>query len=66
MAKEMYVVDVQDHEDGSATITFDLPEEVQKVFVELGLKLVLYLHVYEVTEGELWDMMANKARETYE
>ena len=66
MAKEMYVVDVQDHEDGSATINFDLPEEAQKVFVELGLKLALYLHVYEMTEGELWAMMANKAGDTNE
>ena len=60
------VTGIQEHEDGSATITFDLPEEAQKVFVELGLKLALYLHVYEMTEGELWDMMANKAGETYE
>ena len=66
MATEMYVVDVQDHEDGSTTINFDLTEEVQKVFVELGLKLVLYLHVYEMTEGELWDMMEAKAGETDE
>ena len=66
MAKEMYVVDVQDHEDGSATINFELPLEAQKVFVELGLKLTLYLHVYEVTEDELWAMMANKAGDTDE
>jgi len=26
----------------------------------------LYLHVYEMTEGELWDMMENRAGETDE
>ena len=66
MTKEVYVTGIQDHEDGSATINFDLPEEAQKVFVELGLKLALYLHVYEMTEGELWDMMEAKAGETDE
>ena len=62
MTKEIYVTDIEEHEDGSATIHFDLPEEAQKVFVELGLKLALYLHIYDMTEGELWDMLewANK------
>jgi hypothetical protein len=57
MDKEMYVVDVQDHEDGSATIHFDLPEDAQKVFAELGLKLFLYLHAYGMTEDQLWNMI---------
>lgn len=61
--KHMYVTGIDEHEDGSATIHFDLPEEAQKVFVELGLKLALYLHVYGMTEGELWDMMESKEDE---
>jgi hypothetical protein len=57
MTGEIYVTDVEEHEDGSATIHFDLPEDAQKVFVELGLKLALYLHVYDLLEGDVWDWM---------
>lgn len=55
MTKEMYVTNIEEHEDGSATIHFDLPDDVQKVFVELGLKLLLYLHVYGMSEDDVWD-----------
>ena len=63
MTANIYVTGIQDHEDGSATINLDLPEEAQKAFVELGLKLAIHLHVYDVTEGELWAMMENRAGE---
>ena len=45
MTKEpwgMLVTDVQEHEDGGATITFDLNKIARKSLINIGLEFVLY------------------------
>ena len=39
---EIVVTDVQEHEDGGATITFDLNEIARKSLINVGLEFVLY------------------------
>jgi hypothetical protein len=38
----MKVTDLTEHEDGSATFTFDLNDKTAALAQELGLKLLLY------------------------
>jgi hypothetical protein len=37
----MTVTDIIEHEDGSATVTFDMPSQVLAVFAKVGLEHVL-------------------------
>lgn len=39
---EMMVTEVQEHEDGGATITFDLDVGARKALTNLGLEFVLH------------------------
>lgn len=51
------VVEVQEHEDGSATYTFDMDEKTSKATSELGLKFLLYLGVTGMTPDKVFDLM---------
>lgn len=42
------VSDVKEHEDGSATYSFELNEDAQKGLCKLGLEFVLYCAAYEL------------------
>lgn len=42
------VVDTVEHEDGSATYSFDLDEEAKEGLCKLGLEFVLYCAAYEL------------------
>ena len=44
----MVIADVLENEDGSATYTFDLDKQSQKVVVELGLRLTLICAAYDI------------------
>ena len=42
----LVVTDTVEHEDGSATFTFDLDEKTEKLVSELGLRLTLTCAAY--------------------
>lgn len=42
------VVDTVEHEDGSATYTFDLDNDAQRGLCNIGLEFVLYCAAYEL------------------
>lgn len=44
----LVITDVVEREDGSATYTFDLDKQSQKVVVELGLRLTLICAAYGI------------------
>lgn len=59
------VVDEVEHEDGSATYSFDLDEKAQKGLAKLGLELSLYCAAYRLDIQEVFDHIAwlGKSRE---
>lgn len=52
------VVDEVEHEDGSATYSFDLDEKAQKGLAKLGLELSLYCAAYGLDIQEVFDHIA--------
>lgn len=55
------VSDIVEHEDGSATITWDnMSEDDVKFFSEIGLKFILYCAAYNFTIDEAFDKIAGK------
>lgn len=52
------IVGEVEHEDGSATYSFDLDEAAQKSLTELGLKFVLYCAAYQLDIQEVFDHIA--------
>ena len=50
----MLVEHIEEHEDGSATLTVDLDEEEQKLLVSFALKVILTLAAYETTWEEAY------------
>jgi hypothetical protein len=38
---EMQIVEIKDHDDGSATVTFDMSPELLKFFAEIGIRKVI-------------------------
>ena len=64
-------VKMEEHEDGSATYTFDMTEDVANVCTEIGLKVLLYCgilekspeYVFELLGAEI-DSMLKKEEET--
>lgn len=49
------VSDTIEHEDGSATYSFDLSDEAAKKLTELGLEFVLHCAAYELDLGYVLD-----------
>jgi hypothetical protein len=49
------VADTVEHEDGSATFSFDLNEEAQQGLCKIGLEFVLYCAAYELDLGYVLD-----------
>lgn len=49
------VSDVKEHEDGSATYSFELNEDAQKGLCKLGLEFMLYCAAYELDLGYVLD-----------
>ena len=45
------VSDTVEHEDGSATYSFDLDEDAQQGLCKIGLEFVLYCAAYELDLG---------------
>lgn len=49
------VSNVKEHEDGSATYSFELNEDAQKGLCKLGLEFMLYCAAYELDLGYVLD-----------
>ena len=60
-AGNIEVVDVTEHEDGSATYTFDLDEDTAKVAQELGLKLMFYCGFIGVSVEDAFKSILDRA-----
>ena len=61
MSEETFYISVvgeEEHEDGSATYSFDLDEKAQKSLIELGLKFVVYCAAYRLDIQEVFDHIA--------
>ena len=48
---------VIDHEDGGATYSFDMDDDVEKSLVEIGLKFVLHCAAGEVDIQDAYDWL---------
>lgn len=53
------ITDVVEHEDGSATYTFDLPDRARDKLANLGLELVLHCGAYDVDIADALDNIKN-------
>lgn len=60
------VLDVKEHEDGSATYTFDMDQESSDLLTEVGLKLILFCGAAGISTEEVFDYLRQKVdnRET--
>lgn len=59
---EVEVLDIEDQEDGSALITFDLSDDALKSMAQYGLKFVLFCAAYDVTIDEAFNRIAGKTK----
>lgn len=57
---EVNVLDIEDQEDGSSLITFDLSQEALKSMAQYGLKFVLYCGAYDVSIPEAFNRIAGR------
>lgn len=57
--KQMYIemVELEEHEDGSATYKFDLSPDVSFMLAEIGLKALTYCGVCNVTVDQMFDCL---------
>jgi hypothetical protein len=54
------VAEVVEHEDGSATYSFETDETTAKSFAEFGLKVNLYCAVFGVDREDLFHMIKER------
>jgi hypothetical protein len=59
---EVEVLDIEDQEDGSAKITFDLSQEATKIMAQYGLKFTLVCAAYDITIEEGFDRIAGRTK----
>jgi len=55
------VSDVKEHDDGSATYTFDMDQESSDLITEVGLKLILLCGAADIPTEEVFDYLRKKA-----
>jgi len=51
------VTDVVEHEDGSATYTFEMSDEERDQMANIGLKFVLYAGAFSKTTSEMFAIL---------
>jgi len=59
---DVEVLDIEDQEDGSSIITFDLSQEATKSMAQYGLKFVLFCAAYDVTIDEGFNRIAGRTK----
>lgn len=57
---EIEITDVVDHDDGSATMSFDLSDDATKTMASYGVKFLLYCAAYGITTDEAFDLIAGR------
>lgn len=57
---EVEVLDIEEQEDGSSMITFDLSQEATKSMAQYGLKFVLFCAAYDMTIEEAFNHISGK------
>lgn len=57
------VVKVVEHEDGGATYTFDMTDEMSDICGSLGLKLLLYCGALDRSPASVFDMLGEMLTE---
>ena len=57
---EMKVTDYKEHEDGSATMTFDMDDRIAAFVQELGLKLLIYCGVADTSIDDVFASILGK------
>lgn len=57
---EMKMTDCKEHEDGSATYTFDMDDKTAAFVQELGLKLLIYCGVTDTSTNDVFDSILGK------
>lgn len=57
------VEEVKENEDGSATYTFQMSDDVAKEVSSLGLKLILYCGVAQVDLQDVFDWILEQGKE---
>jgi hypothetical protein len=64
MIGTVFVKDVEEHEDGSATITFDVHDDVTRESLQkIGLEFVLYCAALELDMQDALTIIADSAEE---
>lgn len=56
------VVSVEEHEDGSATYTFDMTDAMSAVCCSEGLKLLMYCGAFGLSTSAVYDMIAERGK----
>ena len=59
---KIVVETVDEHEDGSATYTFDMSNDTRDMFVSEGVRLILMCAVAEISVEDAFDMLHGIAR----
>ena len=59
------VEEVKENEDGSATYTFQMSDDVAKEMQSLGLKLILYCGVTQVDLQDVFNWVLEQGKEEY-
>jgi len=58
----MIVETIKEHEDGSATITFDVEESEREAVMSAGLKFILYTAALGITTIEALDILEREVK----
>jgi hypothetical protein len=59
----LVVEKVTEHEDGSATYTFDMSDDTRGMFIEDGVKLMLMCAAAEISVEDAFDMIESIVKE---
>lgn len=58
---EIQVVNITEHEDGSATYTFDVSQGANSIISSEGMKLLLYCGAFGIHLDEVYDLIVERA-----
>lgn len=54
------VVNVVEHEDGSATYSIEMSEEEKEIFAKAGIRFSIILAGFNITENELFNILKER------